>query len=128
MNNAVNSHRGAAKAASAATLLCLLALIALCLSWELWLAPLRPGGSWLMLKAIPLLGPLRGILAGRRYTYKWSTFLALAYFTEGMVRAVTDHGTSQKLAMTEIALSMAFYASAILYVRATRPHAASAED
>jgi hypothetical protein len=29
----------------------LLALIALCLAWELVLAPLRPGGSWLALKA-----------------------------------------------------------------------------
>ena len=27
----------------------LLALIALCLAWELFLAPLRPGGSWLAL-------------------------------------------------------------------------------
>ncbi|HXC41710.1 MAG TPA: DUF2069 domain-containing protein [Burkholderiales bacterium] len=119
MSNAVDGV--GAKAASTATLLCLLALIALCLSWELWLAPLRPGGSWLVLKALPLLAPLRGILGNRRYTYKWSTFLALAYFTEGVVRAVAEHGTSRKLAMLELALSMAFYASAIAFVRLTRP-------
>ena len=35
----------------------LLALIALCLAWELVLAPLRPGGSWLALKALPLCIP-----------------------------------------------------------------------
>eukprot|EP01036_Dinobryon_divergens_P006796 gene6797-9028_t len=29
----------------------LLALIVLCLAWELVLAPVRPGGSWLALKA-----------------------------------------------------------------------------
>ena len=37
----------------------LLALILLTLAWELWLAPLRPGGSWLVLKAAILLLPLR---------------------------------------------------------------------
>jgi hypothetical protein len=33
----------------------LIALLFLCLAWELWLAPLRPGGSMLALKALPLL-------------------------------------------------------------------------
>jgi len=28
----------------------LIGLIFLCLAWELWLAPIRPGGSWLVLK------------------------------------------------------------------------------
>ena len=32
----------------------LLALIALCLAWELVLAPLRPGGSWLALAELLL--------------------------------------------------------------------------
>ena len=36
----------------------LAALILLCLAWELWLAPLRPGGSYLALKALPLVFPL----------------------------------------------------------------------
>ena len=40
----------------------LIALIFLCLAWELWLAPLKPGGSWLALKAVFLLAPLFGIL------------------------------------------------------------------
>jgi uncharacterized membrane protein len=46
--------------------LSLIALIALCIAWEIWLAPLRPGGSWLALKAVPLLFALRGILKGKR--------------------------------------------------------------
>ena len=33
----------------------LIALIFLCLARDLWLAPLRPAGSWLVLKALPLL-------------------------------------------------------------------------
>ena len=43
----------------------LLGLLFLCLAWELWLAPLRPGGSMLALKALPLLFPVFGILRGR---------------------------------------------------------------
>jgi uncharacterized membrane protein len=46
----------------------LAALIVLCLAWELWLAPLRPGGSLAALKALPLALPLGGILRGKRYT------------------------------------------------------------
>jgi uncharacterized membrane protein len=95
----------------------LIALIALCLAWELWLAPLRPGGSWLALKALPLALPLGGILAGRRYTYQWSSMLVLAYFAEGVVRAWGERGTSQALAIAEIALSLAVFACAVVYAR-----------
>ena len=98
----------------------LAALIALCLAWELWLAPLRPGGSLMALKALPLLVPLKGILQGRRYTYQWSSLLILAWFAEGVMRAWAERGVSQQLAMAEIALSLAFFAAAILYARATR--------
>ena len=30
----------------------LIALIVLCVAWEMWLAPLRPGGSWMALKVV----------------------------------------------------------------------------
>lgn len=103
-------------AASAA----LIALIALCLAWELWLAPLRPGGSYLALKAAPLALPLPGILRGRRYTYQWSSMFVLAYFAEGAVRAWSEHGGAQVLAALEIALSLAFFATAVAYARVTR--------
>ena len=95
----------------------LIALIVLCTAWELWLAPLRPGGSWLALKALPLLLPLPGILRGKRYTHQWVTLLVVAYFVEGVVRAWSDRGLSAQLAAIEIALAMLLFASAILYVR-----------
>ncbi len=98
----------------------LVALIALCLAWELWLAPLRPGGSYLALKAAPLTIPLLGILLGKRYTYQWSSMFVLAYFTEGVVRAWGERGTSQLLAGAEIALSVAFFAVVVAYSRFTR--------
>ena len=101
----------------------LLALIALCLAWELWLAPLRPGGSYLALKAVPLAIPVAGILLRRRYTYQWSSMLVLAYFAEGVVRAWSERGASQQLAAVEIALSLVFFAAAVSYARLTRQHA-----
>lgn len=101
----------------------LLALIVLCLAWELWLAPLRPGGSYLALKAAPLTVPLLGILLGRRYTYQWSSMFVLAYFTEGVVRAWSERGTAQVLAVIEIALSVIFFAAAVAYARSTGPGA-----
>lgn len=95
----------------------LIALIALCVAWELWLAPLRPGGSWLVLKVLPLLLPLFGILHGRVYTYRWSTLLIWLYFTEGTVRAWSDRGDSATLAYFEIVLSLLFFASTAGYAR-----------
>lgn len=100
--------------------LSLLALIFLCIAWELWLAPLRPGGSWLVLKALPLLAPLRGTLRGRRYTCQWASMLILAYLAEGAVRAITDSGTAAALALAEALLAFAFFVSAVGYVRLTR--------
>lgn len=99
----------------------LVALIFLCLAWELALAPLRPGGSWLVLKTLPLLLPLMGILKGRRYTYQWAPMLMLAYFTEGVVRAWSDQGLSAWLAGTEVVLSVAFFFAAIFYAKFSAP-------
>jgi uncharacterized membrane protein len=102
--------------------LSLLALIFLCLAWELWLAPLRPGGSWLALKALPLLLPLLGVLNGRRYTYQWASMLILAYLAEGVVRAATESGTAAALALAETLLALAFFGSAVYYARLGRTH------
>lgn len=99
----------------------LVALIALCIAWELWLAPLRTGGSALALKALPLLLPLPGVLHGRRYTYQWSSVLILAYFIEGVVRAWSERGASRLLALAEIGLCLAFFASALCYARLGTP-------
>jgi uncharacterized membrane protein len=98
----------------------LIALIFVCLAWELWLAPLRPGGSWLTLKAVVLLAPLFGILRGNRYTYKWTSLLVQIYLLEGLLRATSDTGLSQWLAVAETALATLVFAGVILYLRATR--------
>jgi len=96
----------------------LLALIVLCVAWETVLAPVRPGGSWLFLKALPLAFPLRGILRGNLYTFQWASMLSLLYLMEGLVRATSDpSGLSAALAWAEVALSTTFFLSAIFYVR-----------
>jgi len=95
----------------------LIALIFLTLAWELWLAPLRPGGSWLALKALPLLAPLFGVLHGRIYTFQWALLLLPAYFAEGIVRTYSESGASGRLALSEVGLALAFFVAGLAYVR-----------
>jgi uncharacterized membrane protein len=98
----------------------LIALIALCLAWELWLAPLKPGGSWMVLKVLPLMAPLFGVLRGDRYTYQWSTMLIWLYVAEGATRAYTDSGWASRLAVLEALLALGYFAAAVTWVRASR--------
>jgi uncharacterized membrane protein len=106
----------------------LCSLLVLCLAWELWLAPLRPGGSWLALKAAPLALPLGGFLSGRRYTFQWTSLLALGYFAEGVVRCYAESGAGRSLAATEIVLSLTLFAATVAYSRAAVSPAASARE
>jgi len=102
------------------TTVSLIALIFLCLAWEGWLAPLRPGGSWLTLKAVVLLAPLFGVLRGKRYTYKWLSLLIQFYLLEGLTRATSDHGLSQWLAGIETLLAIVVFTGAVMFIRTTR--------
>lgn len=100
--------------------LSLAALIALALAWELWLAPLRPGGSWLVLKALVLALPFAGVVAGRVYTYQWASMLILLFVLEGTVRLMSDPGLMRVLAAIELVLSLLFFIAAVAYVRVNR--------
>ncbi len=104
----------------------LLGLIVLSLAWELWLAPLRPGGSWLALKALPLAFPLAGLLKRRMYTYRWVSLVVWLYFTEGVVRAWSDAGTGRWLALAEVALCLALFTACALHVRLRQRHVRAA--
>ncbi|QIL69661.1 DUF2069 domain-containing protein [Diaphorobacter sp. HDW4B] len=95
----------------------LLGLIVLSVLWELWLAPLRPGGSWLVLKALPLCIPLAGLLKHRMYTYRWVSLVVWLYFTEGVVRAWSDKAPGNWLAMIEILLCLMLFTACALHVR-----------
>ncbi|MCZ2497492.1 DUF2069 domain-containing protein [Xylophilus sp. Kf1] len=95
----------------------LMGLILLSLAWELAIAPIRPGGSWLALKALPLCLPLAGLLKHRMYTYRWVSLLVWLYFIEGVVRAWGDPPPARWLACIEIALCLTLFAACVLHVR-----------
>ncbi|MFM7697298.1 MAG: DUF2069 domain-containing protein [Limnohabitans sp.] len=95
----------------------LLGLIVLSLAWELWLAPLRPGGSWLVLKALPLCLPLAGLLKNRMYTYRWVTLVVWLYFAEGVIRWNGDRWPSNFYAGVEVVLCLVLFAASAMHVR-----------
>ena len=95
----------------------LLGLIVLSLVWEVWAAPLRPGGSLLALKALPLCVPLAGLLKNRMYTYRWVSLLVWLYFTEGVVRAWGDRAPGNWLALLEVILCLLLFAACAWHVR-----------
>ena len=109
-----------ARRAELAASVLLIALIFLGTAWELFLAPVKPGGSWLVLKVLPLLAALPGVLRGRRYTYKWTTLVIWLYAAEGALRTYTDTGLSARLAFVESILCAAYFGAAVAYVRLTR--------
>ncbi len=96
----------------------LIGLIGLSIAWELWLAPLRPGGSWLVLKAIPLLLPLYGVVKRDIYTMQWSSMMILLYFTEGVVRASSDRvALSATLGMVEVLLVCLYFFATVFFLK-----------
>jgi len=106
----------------------LLGLIVLSLAWELWLAPLRPGGSWLVLKALPLCLPLAGLLKNRMYTYRWVTLVVWLYFAEGVIRWNGDRWPSNMYAAIEVGLCLVLFAASAMHVRWRLQHAALAKQ
>lgn len=95
----------------------LIGLIVLGLAWEMWLAPIRPGGSLLALKVLPLCIPLAGLMKNRMYTYRWLSLMIWLYFTEGAVRAWSDPAPGNYLAMIEVALCLLLFTACALHVR-----------
>jgi len=95
----------------------LLGLIVLGLAWELVLAPIKPGGSLLALKVLPLCVPLAGLLKNRMYTYRWVSLLVWLYFTEGVVRAWSDKAPGHVLGLLETLLCITLFLACALHVR-----------
>lgn len=98
----------------------LLGLIGLGLGWELWWAP--TGARWLVLKVLPLLIPLAGLLKHRLYTYRWLSLLVWLYFTEGIVRATglpegADGGRTVALAWGQVVLCVVLFIACTAHVR-----------
>ena len=103
-----------------ATVTTLLSLALLELLWEMWLAPLKPGGSWLVLKALPLLALTPGVVQGRIRARQWTLLLLPWYAGEGLVRALSDSGRQALCAGTATTLALAALAAGLGWFRAQR--------
>ena len=103
------------QATRALSIASLLGLIVLGLAWELVLAP--TGNRTLVLKVVPLLLPLVGLLKHRLYTHRWVSLLVWLYFTEGVVRATSDPYPSWVLALVEVILCLVLFTASALHVR-----------
>lgn len=102
-----------------------LALLVLCLAWELWLAPLRPG-SLLWLKAAPIALTLPGILAGKARTLQAALLLSMLYLLEAALR-LFEPAPVRILAAIELALVAVFFCAAVAALRPLkRPATANA--
>lgn len=94
------------------------ALLTLLLNWHTWIAPPTrvPISVVLLLVAVPLLLPLRGLLHGRVYTHAWTSFLALAYFALA-VDAIAADVQPTWLGWASLVASLALFTGAIGYTR-----------
>ena len=113
--DAPNPPDAVVKTARAVALASLVGLIVLGLAWELWLAP--TGSGTLAIKVLPLLMCLAGLLRHRMYTFRWLSLLVWLYVMEGAVRASTELGLSQALAVIEIALCLLLFSASTVYIR-----------
>lgn len=98
----------------------LIFLIVLSLSWELWIAPLRSGGSWLALKTLPLCLPLSGILKGKVYTYQYSSMLILIYFAEAVMRLFNAGAAEVVCAALSLTACLVFFVACLAFVKQQR--------
>jgi uncharacterized membrane protein len=99
-------------------------LFILCVAWEWFISPLRLGGSWLILKGIPLLFAIPGMWKGKVYTMQWASMLILLYVTEGLVR-ILETGANFWLALLETALATIGFICLLIYLRPIKKEAKS---
>ncbi len=102
----------------------LLGLILLGLGWELAWAPLRPGGTLVALKVVPLCFAVSGLLKNRMYTYRWLSLAVWLYFIEGVVRAWGDQPPGAYLALAEVVLCLVLFTACSVHVRVRQRFAA----
>ena len=94
-----------------------LLLIALTLAWDWFYAPLGTGRVLLLIKLVPLLLPIRGILSGKIYTYQYCSMLIMAYFIEGIMRLWDIQTTSRLFSAGETALTVLFFIACLKYLQ-----------
>lgn len=101
-------------------------LFILCISWEWFISPLRPEGSWLILKAIPLLFAIPGLWRGNVYTMQWASMLILLYITEGLVR-ILETGANFWMAVLETTIGTIAFVCLLIYLKPIKARAKAAK-
>ena len=96
------------------------ALTLLCVLWELWLAPLRPGGSWLVLKALPLALMIAPVARGNRKALQVLALLLPFYVAEGIVRGWSESGRHALVAWSAATVALSTFAAALVRLRGRR--------
>ncbi len=102
-------------------------LFILCITWEWFISPLRPGGSWLILKAIPFLFAIPGLWKGNVYTMQWASMLILLYITEGLVR-ILETGANFWMATLETTLGTLAFICLLIYLKPIKARAKAAKQ
>jgi uncharacterized membrane protein len=97
-------------------------LFILCVTWEWFISPLRPGGSWLILKAAPLLFAIPGIWRGNVYTMQWASMLILLYITEGLVR-ILETGVNFWMAALETTIGTVGFICLLIFLKPIKARA-----
>ena len=100
-----------------AAFLGLVALVLLGVLWEMTLAPLRPGGSWLALKVLPLALLVPGAMRGARRPLQWAALLLPLYAAEGIVRGWSESGRHALVAWTAALLALVTFAAVLAALR-----------
>jgi len=95
----------------------LVALTLLELLWETLLAPLRPGGSWLALKALPLALFLVALLRGSTKARGMLALVLPFYFAEAAVRAWTEPGRHGVVAAGAALVTLATFVAMLAWAR-----------
>ena len=113
-------HWPTASGAARSSVAGVIALILLLILWELVLAPLRPGGSWLVLKVLPLVALLPGVARGNGRARTWLALVLPWYAAEGIVRAFSEHGRHAIVAASAAAVAVATFVALYTWYRAER--------
>lgn len=85
--------------------------------WESVLAPIRPGGSWLILKSLPLCFAFWGILKGEKRSFQKLALILQFYFLESLVR-VFDPFPVNLMAALEFLFSILLFILLVLFLKA----------
>ena len=87
-------------------------------AWTVYLAPptIFPISIVLLFYVGPLLIPLRGLLHGTLYTHAWVHFMALFYFTIGVMVAAANI-EERHYALAQVAFSIMMFLGSMMYVR-----------